>query len=274
MSEIGGDFGDYDEITTGNDEVENSTNEAEAKESGIVDEGIFSDVDEGGNFSTSGSHEVTDTSHVSITGKEVTGSELPVSAVNDIIINPYSTTPGISQILERPVTAESAKETVESNFKESIKEILKENGKYMSEKDLARVEKADVKITAKKGDPFIGRRGSYSYNKGRSSINIHAINERQIERTTRHESNHFASKNREVIVPQPDKHGYTVYKSVGTRTSSYFHSHNGISNYSERGRGLNEGLTTMFSAEQLASKSPEKGLSARQQTLYAQAVEI
>ena len=99
------------------------------------------------------------------------------------------------------------------------------------------------------------------------------MDQQQMERTTKHETNHFASKNREILVPEPDKKGYTVYQMVGTRRSSWFHSDETGENYNftTKGRGLNEGLTTLYTNQQLTELSKEKGEAAERQQIYAHA---
>ncbi len=194
----------------------------------------------------------------------------------EISIGPGETSSGMNQILETPQTLEQAQRSVETYHTESISQILENDGKYMEESDRARVAEGVDNIRAIPYNPYGGKTGTYSFRDGKSEIRISAVNETQMERSTKHETNHFASKNREIIVPAPDRHGYTVYKTVGTHQQSWFHSAKTGENfdYSEKGRGLNEGLTTMYTNQQLTELSEEKGQAARQQGIYEHTTEL
>ena len=253
MNETGGDYGDGVSIggddNAGAEVSASETNTAESSESAAV------------------------TAVPETTGNP--GTEVVTStAAPEISINSNETTHGMNQIMETPQTLEQAQKSVEAFHSQSIAQILENNGQYMSEKDRERVAEGANSVKAVE---FNGREtGSYGFNNGKSSINVAAINETQMERSTKHETNHFASKNREIIVPEPDKHGYTVYNTVGTRQSSWFHStRTGEDfNYTEKGRGLNEGLTTMYTNQQLTELNPEKGKAAEQQSIYPHATEL
>lgn len=69
---------------------------------------------------------------------------------------------------------------------------------------------------------------------------------------------------------------HTVYQTVGTRSSSWFHSDETGENYNftTKGRGLNEGLTTLYTNQQLTELSKEKGEAAERQQIYAHATEL
>lgn len=97
-----------------------------------------------------------------------------------------------------------------------------------------------------------------------------------MERTTKHETNHFASKNREIIVPMPDRGGHMFYQTVGMRHSSWFHNNatGENSGFETHGKGLNEGMTTMYTNEQLYALSQEKGEVAERQAIYSHATEV
>ena len=254
MSEIGGDSDDGINVGGGNDNVgtEVPSSEVSATESNE-------------SMPAAAANETTGTS-----GTEVVAA----SQTSEISISSNETTQGMNQILETPQTLEQAQRSVEAFHTQSITQILENNGKYMSEADRARVaEGADsVKAVSYNGGPT----GRYGFSNGKSSIQVSAINPTQMERSTKHETNHFASKNREIIVPKPDKHGYTVYNTVGTRQSSYFHSTKTgeIFNYTEKGRGLNEGLTTLYTNQQLTELNAEKGKAAEQQAIYSHATEL
>ena len=175
-----------------------------------------------------------------------------------------------------PIELTQAQREVEGFHQQSIMQILETNGKYMSPEDQARVAKGIDSIKAVEHNPSKGRTGGYMMHNGKTAAEISIISKEQMERSTKHETNHFASKNREIIVPQPDKNGYMVYNTVGTRQSSWFHSTKTGENsgYSEHGRGMNEGLTTLYTNSQLRELSEEKGIAAERQQIYAHATEL
>ncbi|MDO4322169.1 MAG: hypothetical protein Q4C61_06545 [Lachnospiraceae bacterium] len=203
----------------------------------------------------------------------VSGHGMSPSEIN---INPNETYAGINQILEVPHTAEYAQENVELLHNQSVAQILDMNGKYMSEADRERVANGVDNIKAIEYEPNSGKTGGYRFSEGKSGITVANINSQQLERSTKHETNHFASKNREIIVPQPDQHGYTVHKTVGTRQASWFHSTRTGENsgYTETGRGMNEGITTMYTNQQLTELNPKSGEAAKREAVYAHATEL
>lgn len=183
---------------------------------------------------------------------------------------------GYSLPLEAPESLEWAQKSAEYYHKQSIEQILDENGKYMSESDRNRVIQGADYIRAVEHNPDRGYTGCYSFFDGKSRMEVSAIDQQQIERSIKHETNHFASKNVEMIVPKPDRNGYYIYQAVGTRQMSWFHS-NETGNNSEmisKGQGLNEGLTTMYTNKQLMELSREKGESAERQGIYSHATEL
>ena len=202
-------------------------------------------------------------------------SEVTDSGLETISLGNVSSNESLSN-QEIPSSIEQAQLTVESYHSQSISQILETNGKYMTENDIARIENGIDSIKAVKHNPSLGRTGGYLFYNGKSSIELSVINNQQMERSTKHEANHFASKNREIIVPEPEKNGYTVYQMVGLRRPSWFHSNETCenSNYTSSGRGLNEGLTTMFTNQQLTELSKEKGETAERQGVYAHATEL
>lgn len=177
--------------------------------------------------------------------------------------------------VDETINLEEAQKSVESYHEASIAQILESNGKYISESDRERViggvDHLQV-VAHREGAPT----GRYGFHDGSSRISVSAINETQMERSTKHETNHFVSTNREIIVPMPDQKGYTVYNTVGTRQSSWFHSvETGMDyNYTERGRGMNEGITTMLTNQQLTEISKEKGEEAARQGIYSMQTEL
>ena len=268
MSEISGgsgegtDVGGVGEVSSGGLESTSSSSETSATGSTEIGENL-------------GGGEITITSNTSETSGSKSAENISVSS-NEVSIHSNETAHGMNQILEMPSTLEQAQKDVESFHAQSIEQILEINGKYMSESDRARVANGVDNIRAIEHNPSLGRTGGYLLSNGKSSIEVSAIDRQQMERSTKHETNHFASKNREIIVPEPDKGGYTVYQTVGTRQSSWFHSNETgeNSNFTTKGRGLNEGLTTMYTNQQLTEISKEKGEAAERQGIYSHATEL
>lgn len=177
---------------------------------------------------------------------------------------------------EIPTSMEIAQKSIEAYYDQSVRQILETNGKYMSEADKARIARGVDGITAIEYNPSAGYSGLYSMENGKGSIEIVALDQMQMERSTKHETNHFASKNSEIAIPDINRNGYTVYRTVGVRQSRWFHSNEtGIdSEYVSKGRGLNEGITTLYTNQQLAEISKEKGEAAVRQGIYYHATEL
>lgn len=194
----------------------------------------------------------------------------------EIAINPEQTSHGMNQILETPITLEQAQISVEHFHNESIAQILDMNGKYINEADRGRIENGVNSIKVVEHNPNSRRSGRFHTLNGKNSIEVSARSEAQMERTTKHETNHFASKNREIIVPMPDKGGYMVYQTVGMCHTSWFHNNatGENSGFETKGRGLNEGMTTMYTNEQLTAMSKEKGEAAEREGVYSHATEV
>lgn len=217
-------------------------------------------------------------SEISGNGREVGSAERGMGFAHEIPVLSGETTAGRSQILETPASPELGRdrELVESFHRQSIDQILEYNGKYMTEADRERVAAGVDQIRVVDYDPDRGRTGGYGFYQGRSHMEVSRISEQQMERSTKHETNHFASKHREIIVPEPDRHGYTVYKTVGTWQSCWFHSTRtgAETGHAETGRGMNEGLTTLFTNRQLMEINKEKGEAAEREQIYSRTVEI
>lgn len=258
MSEISG--GGSNEGTTGGTEMDNSAE-------------VGSSVETGGATEMNGTNEVGILSEPN--GAAEIGSAKETGG-NEIAINPEQTSYGMNQILETPATLEQAQISVEHFHNQSIVQILDMNGKYISEADRGRIEDGVNSIKAVEYNPNSGRSGAFRTLNGKSSIEVSALSKDQMERTTKHETNHFASKNREIIVPMPDKGGHMVYQTVGMRHTSWFHNNTTGENsgFETKGRGLNEGMTTMYTNEQLLALSKEKGEAAEREGVYSHATEV
>lgn len=195
---------------------------------------------------------------------------------SDISINYEKTAYGMNQGTENLTTLEQAQMSVEHFHNESIKQILDMNGQYISEADRGRIIDGVNYIKVVEHNPNSGRSGAFRTMNGKSSIEVSALSKEQMERTTKHETNHFASKNREIIVPMPEKGGHMVYQTVGMRHTSWFHNNatGENSGFETKGRGLNEGMTTMYTNEQLSALSKEKGEAAEREGVYSHATEV
>lgn len=195
---------------------------------------------------------------------------------SEIAIHSEQTSHGMSQILETPTTLEQAQISVEHFHNQSIAQILDMNGKYISETDRGRIADGVNSIKAVEHNPNSGRSGAFHTMNGKSSIEVSSMSKEQMERTTKHETNHFASMNREIIVPMPDRGGHMVYQTVGMRHTSWFHNNatGENSGFETKGRGLNEGMTTMYTNEQLTALSKEKGEAAEREGVYSHATEV
>lgn len=237
----------------------------------------------GGGNEVSVNSEASDASYgfESISGKESHSAELPIGntevrPTSDEVTIHCKTTSDWEQLVETQETLEQAQASVENYHTQSIQQILETNGCYMSEADRARVAQGVDSIKAVEHNPARGCTGFYLYSNGETSMEVSAINQQQMERSTKHETNHFSSKNQEIIVPQPDREGYTVYQTVGTRQASWFHSNETgkDTEFTAKGSGLNEGLTTMYTNQQLRELSCEKGEAAERQEIYGHATEL
>jgi hypothetical protein len=197
---------------------------------------------------------------------------------HEIAIAPHETTTVRNQILKMPETTEleRAQAQIEAVHETTIRHVLEKEGNFISAQDRARIEAGLTKIEAVEGNNNSKTTGGYHYDNNSSSIYVYSLNEAQRERTTIHETKHFTSHNREIIIPMPDKGGYKVCNTIGTRQASYFHSTETGENsdYTECGRGLNEGLTTMYTNRYLTELSPEKGKVAEQQQIYGHATDL
>ena len=183
------------------------------------------------------------------------GSEVP----------PAAPAAEITPALATEVQELSPQQQAEVIHQNTIASILQENGAYFSPKDAARVSQGadSIRVVQDLGE---GVTGGYRYSEGKSSIQLLATSKNQLERSAIHET----------IVRHPAKGGYMVYNTVGTRQASWFKSDkNGeISNYAEKGRGMNEGITTMYTNRELAKISQERALAAQRQQIYGHATDL
>lgn len=262
MGEISG--GDDSRDFGGSSEVSETENENASIETGQ----LSSDSISGGSELTS-----------ALPSSEITGELSLEHGSHSLTGSTTGMREGLSGSVEdigEDLTLEEAQREIEAFHDQSIMQVLEENGKYMSEADRARVANGVDGIKAVEFDPMTGKTGSHRMENGKSYVEVAVIDKQQMERSTKHEINHFASTHSEIYIPVPERNGYYVITTVGTRTSSCFHSNEtGLnSEFSTFGRGLNEGLTTMYTNQQLYELSPEKGEAAVREGIYSHSVEL
>lgn len=219
---------------------------------------------------------IAETSTPAETGPECnqTGMEnTVVTGTSGFSIHPGPTTEGTNQILEMPTSLEQAQQSVENHHRQSLGQIMEMNGQFIPNSQKERIANGVQDIRAVEHNPNSRVTGSFSFHNNKSSIRVSNLNETQLERTTKHETNHFTSFNREIIVP--GEKGYTVYNTSGVRQASYFHpSHGREIPVSSKNRGMNEGITTMYTNQQLEAIDPAKAAEAARQTGYSHATEL
>ena len=120
---------------------------------------------------------------------------------HEVSISSTETTHGMNQILETPETLElaHAQAQVESVHHYALASILERDGAYISSQDHARIEAGITSIKAL-DNIGSGKTGGYHFDSKNSSIRVASLNEAQRERSTIHETHHFASLNREIMV--------------------------------------------------------------------------
>lgn len=259
MGEFGGDgddFGTASGSETG-DEVSEGTTETTTSEVGSTGE------------MTSGAAEEVGTE----TGLGMSLENTSMSTNSEFSVNLSLTNQETNQILETPTSIEQAQQSVENYHQQSLGQIMEMNGQFIPDSQKERIGEGVQDIKAVEYNPESRVTGSFAFHNNQNSIRVSNINETQMERTTKHETNHFTSFNREIIVP--GEKGYTVYKTSGVRQASYFHPTQGQEvPISSKNRGLNEGITTMYTNQQLEAIDPAKAAEAARQNGYAHATEL
>lgn len=220
------------------------------------------DVRTSGETNTAGDGEVEDSSGVESSNEISAGMDL--GHAHEIQHGLNETSPDITP-----------QEQAEAIHQNALTSILEENADYLSPLDQARIGRGLDGLQVHP-NPDGNVTGSYQFQNGKSCIQVACLDQKQLERSTIHETIHFASYNREIIVIQPEKEGHMVYNTVGIRQASWFKSDRTgeIFNYTEQGRGLNEGLTTLYTNRKLAKISAERALEAQQKQIYGHAVDL
>lgn len=259
MGEFGGDGDDFGTVSgneTG-DEVSEGTTETTTSEVGSTGE------------MTSGAAEEVGADM----GQGANLENTSVATNSEFSVNSSFTNQGTNQILEAPTSMEQAQQSVENYHQQSLGQIMEMNGQFIPDSQKERIGYGVQDIKAVEYNPESRVTGSFTFHNNQNSIRVSNINETQMERTTKHETNHFTSFNREIIVP--GEKGYTVYKTSGVRQASYFHPTQGQEvPVSSKNRGLNEGITTMYTNQQLEAIDPVKATEAARQNGYAHATEL
>ncbi len=161
-------------------------------------------------------------------------------------------------------------------YNRAVEQVMELHGDDMPPESIERLERGveslDV-IDPRKDSVNIG---SFSYHNGESRIIVCAIDESQVERTTQHEVNHFASFNREeVITDDLERESTHIVKISGIHNVEYWENSKGeITQFKDLNRGFNEGITQLYTIKQLEKISPEKGIQARRQNGYMLATEL
>lgn len=259
MGEFGGDGDDFGTVSgneTG-DEVSEGTTETTTSEVGSTEEMPPSVAEEVGTEM----------------GQGMSLENTSVSTNSEFSVNSSFTNQGANQILETPTSMEQAQQSIENYHQQSLGQIMEMNGQFIPDSQKERICNGVQDIKAVEYNPESRVTGSFAFHNNQNSIRVSNINETQMERTTKHETNHFTSFNREIIVP--GEKGYTVYKTSGVRQASYFHPAQGREvPISSKNRGLNEGITTMYTNQQLEAIDPVKATEAARQNGYVHATEL
>ena len=158
----------------------------------------------------------------------------------------------------------------------SLGRIAETEGRFISDADKERIAGGVDTLKVVEYDPFGERSGGYRCLEGKSEMEISVLNKEQVERTTMHETNHFVSHHSETSVPSVERNGVYEYQTVGLRHSSWFRSNETgkVQEVKITGRGLNEGVTTMYTNRQLMELDRAKGLEAARTGIYQHATEL
>ena len=165
-----------------------------------------------------------------------------------------------------------AKET----YNRAISQVIEMHGDYLPTESVDRIQQGVESLDVINPIEDSVNIGSFSYHGGRSYIVVCAIDERQVERTTQHEVNHFASFNREEVISYDAEGDLTHIKKVsGIHNMEYWENPKGeITSFKDLNRGFNEGITQLYTIRQLENIDPEKGIEAARQNGYLFATEL
>lgn len=161
----------------------------------------------------------------------------------------------------------------ETIYNFTVCDIMAREKNYFNENTFKRIEQGIDSVQILPYQDREGILGSYSYHNGESRIRVFGKSFDQIERTIRHETNHFLSYNEEI---KGENSSHELIKACGVRrTKLFLDEERGIERISEdENRGMNEGITTMFTNAQLASLDYEKGICASRENGYKSTTEL
>lgn len=156
-------------------------------------------------------------------------------------------------------------------YHQAIEHIYFSEGGYMPRDTLERIKKGPDVINITPYKEGSGTVGCFYFHNGYSTIEVSNISKDQMERTMQHEVNHFSSFNREVPFERSDRE--YVLKACGVRRTEVRLTEDGEIGgiLEDKYRGMNEGITSMFTHRQLGEISPEKEIAARRENGYESA---
>ncbi|MBQ8642507.1 MAG: hypothetical protein IJ480_09855 [Clostridia bacterium] len=175
-------------------------------------------------------------------------------------------------LVEVPSDMAEVQNNIEIYHQQSIDQILEKEGDNIPAAEKARIRQGVQNLEAVPYD--MEKRVAGSYNYETDTMQIAYITPTQLERTTKHETNHFSSYNHEAIIP--DDQGYTTIRQSGIRDVSWYHSNETGADIMifDNNRGMNEGITTMFTQGQLEEINMEAAVEAIRQNGYSNATEV
>lgn len=178
---------------------------------------------------------------------------------------------------EVPGTMHEAREYVDSRYQTSVQSILSSHGQYMTQSGLERVQ-GGTKVNALTGRKMEARTGEgvagyYTHLNGHSELNVRVMTYGQMERTTAHETQHFASYNNEIWVPDPLNHSATIYSRTGLRETTMVQNQETgkVTVTGSKGQGLNEGMTNVYAHDKVAEINPDNALENERNGSYPEA---
>lgn len=156
-------------------------------------------------------------------------------------------------------------------YNQAIEHIYASEGEYMPRDTLERIRKGPDVVSIIQYKEGSGTVGSFYFHNGHSEIEVSNISKEQMERTMQHEVNHFSSFNREV--PSERSNNEFIIKACGVRRTEIRLTDDGEIGgiLDDKYRGMNEGITSMFTHRQLGEISPDKEIAARRENGYESA---
>lgn len=170
-----------------------------------------------------------------------------------------------------------AREVANDTYDRAVEQLMVTKGEYLSEQGFERLEAGVDHLDVVEPNENSRTIGTFSFHEGSTTITVCAINKEQVERTTQHEVNHFASYNKEIQVEPSDEgmEGKQFMRTSGIREYEYYESPNGsVCMLKDSNRGFNEGITQMYTIRQLRDIDEQKGINALRQNGYAHATEL